>query len=51
MEPGSLMPHSQDSCKNYILSRVNPNLRIDTYFFKILSNIVLQFTYLEVSFL
>ena len=37
MEPGGPMPHSQAIP---IQSRINP-IRIDTYFFKIYSNIVL----------
>ena len=44
MEPGDLMPHLQGSSIIPILSRVNLTPRIDTYFFKIHSNIVLPLT-------
>ena len=42
MEPGGLMPHSQGLIP--ILSRINPITRIDTYLFKVHSNIVLPST-------
>ena len=38
------MPHSQSISNNSILSRINLVPRIDTYFFNILFNIVLQST-------
>ena len=44
MEPGDSMPHSQGFFNNLILSGTNPIPRIDTYFFKLHSNIVLPST-------
>ena len=42
MEPGGSMPHSQGLSIIHILSRINPIPRIDTYLFKVHSNIVLS---------
>ena len=42
MKPGGSMPRSQGLLIIPILSRINPLPRIDTYFFKIHSNIVLE---------
>ena len=44
MEPESLMSHSQGLSSNPILNQINPIPRIDTYLFKINSNIVLPST-------
>ena len=41
MESGGSMLHSQGPSNNPYLSRINPIPRIDTYFFKVHSNIVL----------
>ena len=41
MKPGGLCCTHKGSPINPILSRINPIPRIETYFFKILSNIVL----------
>ena len=43
MEPGDSMPHSQGLIIP-ILSRINPIPRVDTYFLKVQSNIVLPST-------
>ena len=40
MESGGSMPFHKDSLIIHILSRINPIPRFDTYFFKVLSNIV-----------
>ena len=40
MEPGDSMPHSQGFSKNPYSEPNRPNSRIDTYFFKVHSNIV-----------
>ena len=42
MEPEGSMLYSQEHSNNPILSRINPITRIDTYFFKVHSNIVLH---------
>ena len=44
MEPGGSMPLSQELSNIHILSRINPIPRIDTYLFKVHSNIVLPST-------
>ena len=44
MKPGGSIAQSQGSPIIRILSRINPIPRIDTYFFKIDSNIVLTST-------
>ena len=44
MEPEGSMLHSQGLLNKYILTRINPIPSIDTYFFKIHSNILLQST-------
>ena len=41
MEPGGSMPHSQGPSNNPYPERINPIPRIETYLFKIHSNIVL----------
>ena len=40
MEYGGSMPHSQESPLIPTLSRINSIPRIDTYFFKVYSNII-----------
>ena len=44
MEPGGSMPHSQGLSNNPYREPINPIPRIDTYFFKVHSNIVLPST-------
>ena len=41
MEPGGSMPHPQGLSNNPNLSRINPITRIDTYLFKVHSNMFL----------
>ena len=51
MEPGGSMPHPQGPSNNPYPEQNQPTPRIDTYFFKIYSNIVLpsMLAFLEVS--
>ena len=44
MEPEGSMPHRQGFSIIHILGRINPISRIFTYFFKIISNIILSST-------
>ena len=44
MKPGGTMPSSQGLSNNPYPESIQPNSRIDTYFFKIHSNIVLPST-------
>ena len=44
MEPGGSMPHSQELSNNPYPVPINPIPRIDTYLFKVNSNIVLPST-------
>ena len=44
MEPDGSMPHSQGLSSNPYPSRINPIPRIDTYLFKVQSNIALPST-------
>ena len=44
MESGGSMPHSQGPSNNPSPESINPIPRMDTYFFKINSNIVLPST-------
>ena len=39
MEPGNSMPHSQVLSNNFYPERINPILSINTYLFKVHSNI------------
>ena len=44
MEPGGSMSHSQGPFNNPYPDRINPTTRIDTYLFKVHSNIVFPST-------